>query len=214
MQIIFRVIDLRSDTLTKPSDLMRKAMAESVVGDDCYKEDPTVNELESYAAKVVGKEAAIFVPSGTMSNLIAENTHNICNGTPLPLEFIDKVCEIAKSNGFAVHMDGARVFNASLKTGQPVPRIVKNCDSVSFCLSKGLGCPVGSILAGSTKLIERAIRCRRVLGGGMRQAGVLAAAGLFALKENIERLHFDHKHTLMIASVYIKALGLSGGQTA
>ncbi|XP_054159325.1 uncharacterized protein LOC128957561 [Oppia nitens] len=269
-----KVIDLRSDTVTKPSADMRKAIYESVVGDNCYNEDPSVTELEKLAAKLVGKERALFVSSGTMSNLVAvmthcwergseillgdqahihinelggiatvasvhhrtltnnsdgtfsidelvakirnkgvypnptliclENTHNICNGSPLPLEFIDEVCRIAKQHNLSVHMDGARIFNASLKTGVPVPRILRDCDSVSFCLSKGLGCPVGSLLCGSNEFIERAWICRYMLGGAMRQSGILASAGLYALNNNIDRLAIDHKHALMISSAIAK----------
>lgn len=268
---MYRVVDLRSDTVTKPSSQMREVIANAEVGDDVFGEDPTVKELENYFAKLVQKDCALFVPTATMANLIAimchcwqrgaevllgdqshihlfeqggiatianvhsrtltnkcdgtfsidelkskirtnvdshvpnttliclENTHNVCNGSPLPIDFIDDVCRIAKQHNIAVHVDGARLLNASAKTGESPDRIVKNCDSVTLCLSKGLGCPAGSLIAGSRQFINRAIRCRKVLGGGMRQSGVLAAAGIWALKTNVDRMKDDHKHALMIA---------------
>jgi threonine aldolase len=262
------VIDLRSDTVTKPSAAMRAAMADAEVGDDVYGEDPTVNRLETEAARIAGKEAALFVPSGTMGNNIAikmhtrhgdellceahshvfdwelamvawfagclarpvatedgiltwkkiqaalrvgsphnaattliclENTHNMAGGTVYPLEVIDEICAEAHARGVKVHMDGARVFNASAALGIPVARIVRNADSVMFCLSKGLGAPVGSMLAGTTRDIEQARLYRKRLGGGMRQAGVLAAAGLIALLESPAHLVEDHANARFLA---------------
>jgi threonine aldolase len=267
------VIDLRSDTVTKPTAAMRAAMADAEVGDDVYGEDPTVNRLETEAARIAGKEAALFVPSGTMGNNIAikmhtrhgdellcesrshvfdwelamvawfagclarpvatedgiltwkkiqgslrvgsphnaattliclENTHNMAGGTVYPLEVIDEICVEAHARGVKVHMDGARVFNASAALGVPVERIVRNADSVMFCLSKGLGAPVGSMLAGTTRDIEQARLYRKRLGGGMRQAGVLAAAGLIALLESPAHLAEDHANARFLA----EALGL------
>jgi len=272
------LIDLRSDTVTKPSAAMRAAMAEAEVGDDVYGEDPTVNRLEREAARIAGKEAALFVPSGTMGNNIAikihtrhgdevlcesrshvfdwelamvawfagclarpvatedgiltwkkiqaalrtgsphnaattliclENTHNMAGGAVYPLEVIDEICAKAHARGVKVHMDGARVFNASAALGIPVARIVRNVDSVMFCLSKGLGAPIGSMLAGTTQDIEQARLYRKRLGGGMRQAGILAAAGLIALLESPEYLAEDHANARFLAG----ALGqLSGFQ--
>src|SRR5205814_374409 len=147
------LIDLRSDTVTRPTPAMRAAMAKAEVGDDVYGEDPTINRLEQRAAEIMGKEAALFVPTGTMGNVI----------------------------GMKVHMDGARIFNASAACGHPVSRIAAGVDTVMFCLSKGLGAPVGSVVAGSAEAVERGRLYRKRLGGGMRQAGILAAAGLIAL---------------------------------
>jgi threonine aldolase len=261
-------IDLRSDTVTKPTPKMRQAMAEAEVGDDVYGEDPTVNRLESKAAEMFGKEAALFVPTGTMGNTIAvkmhtnhgeevicdsrshlldwelsmmawfsgclarpiqsedgvlywqqiersfrsggphqarttlialENTHNMAGGTIYPLETIDEICVNAHSRGVKVHMDGARIFNAAVATGTPVSRIVRDVDSVMFCLSKGLGAPVGSLLVGAAKEIERGRLYRKRLGGGMRQAGVLAAAGLVALESSPRGLHQDHENARSLA---------------
>ncbi|HMJ62356.1 MAG TPA: GntG family PLP-dependent aldolase [Bryobacteraceae bacterium] len=262
------LIDLRSDTVTKPNAAMRAAMAEAEVGDDVYGEDPTVNRLEQEAARIAGKEAALFVPSGTMGNNIAikmhtrhgdellcesrshvfdwelamvawfagclarpiatedgiltwkkiqaalrtgsphnaattliclENTHNMAGGTVYPLEVIDEICAKAHERGVKVHMDGARVFNASAALGIPVARIVRNVDSVMFCLSKGLGAPIGSMLAGTAQDIEQARLYRKRLGGGMRQAGILAAAGLIALLESPEHLAEDHANARFLA---------------
>lgn len=261
-------IDLRSDTVTRPSARMREAMATAVVGDDVYGEDPTINRLEQRAAEIAGKEAAVFVPTGTMGNTIAikvhtnhgeeaicesrahvfdwelsmmawfagclarpvasddgildwdliepvlrrhgpnnapttlitlENTHNMAGGTVYPLETIDTICAEAHQRGIKVHMDGARIFNASVASGVPVSRIVRNADSVMFCLSKGLGAPVGSMLASSGENIARARLYRKRLGGGMRQAGVLAAAGLIALEESPARLPEDHANAQFLA---------------
>lgn len=267
-----REVDLRSDTVTKPTPAMRKAMAEAVVGDDVYKEDPTLNELEEKLAAFLGKEAALFVASGTMGNLSAvmahcwtrgqeiimgdqshmfmyeqggisalagvhvssiptledgtfdleilkekirprnpcqhepstgliclENSHNRCGGRVLPLSYIREVCALARNNDIPVHMDGARIVNASVHCGVPVHEILKECASVSMCLSKGIGAPVGSVVAGSRDFIERVHRCRKVLGGAMRQAGVLAAAGLVALESAEERIRIDHQRTKKFA---------------
>lgn len=263
------VIDLRSDTVSKPSDAMRQAMATAEVGDDVFGDDPTVNRLEARAAEMTGKEAALYVPSGTMGNLIAvlthtkpgdeillgdqshifqyelggaarlagvitrtltnrpdgtldtgeiraaartenlhspgskllciENTHNRCGGAALPLDAMDELTSTAHSLGMSVHLDGARVFNSGAALNVPVSRVARHCDSVSFCLSKGLGCPVGSVLCGSKQFIESARRNRKMLGGGMRQVGILAAAGLFALEHNVARLSEDHANAAMLA---------------
>jgi len=262
------MIDLRSDTVTTPSDEMREAARDAAVGDDVYGEDPTVNELEAAAADLVGMEAALYVPSGTMGNQIAvrthtdrgqevlvereshvfkwelgglaqlsslqvrtldggergiftpeqvhegyveeddhragtglvtlENTHNSKGGVAIAPEKIDAVAEAAREYGLPVHLDGARVFNAATALDVPASRIVENVDSVMFCLSKGLGAPVGSMLAGSEAFIERAHRVRKLFGGGMRQAGVIAAPGLVAL-ENVDRLGEDHENAAVLA---------------
>ncbi len=261
-------IDLRSDTVTKPDAKMRAAMANADVGDDVYGEDPTVNRLEKRAAEIFGKEAALFVPTGTMGNTIAiklhtnhgeevicearshlvdwelsmmawfsgclartvetddgvmswkqiasvlrpgghhnapttlvavENTHNMKGGSVYPQEIIDEICEEAHNRGLKVHLDGARIFNASAATRTPVSRIARDADSVMFCLSKGLGAPVGSLLVGTREAMERGHLYRKRLGGGMRQAGVLAAPGLIALEESPERLHEDHRNARYLA---------------
>lgn len=262
------VIDLRSDTVTKPSEKMRAAMAAAEVGDDVYGEDPSVNRLEQYAAELAGKEAALFVPTGTMGNNIAlklhtnhgeevicesrahvldwelamlawfagclarpvtgdagrlswaaiaphikskgphnaptslialENTHNMAGGTVYQQSSIDQICANAHELGIKVHIDGARIFNAAAASSSTVARIVRDADSVMFCLSKGLGAPVGSVLAGTREDIARGRLLRKRLGGGMRQAGVLAAAGLLALHENPSRLLEDHANAVLIA---------------
>lgn len=263
------VIDLRSDTVSKPSDEMRKAMAAAEVGDDVFGDDPTVNRLEAMAAERVGKEAALFVPSGTMANLIGllvntrpgdevllgdqshifnyevggsarianvqvhplrnspdgaldpaevrsaarppnihapktsllclENTHNRCGGAAIPVETMDALTAVAKEAGMRVHLDGARIFNAEVALGVPAARLAEGADTVSFCLSKGLGCPVGSLLCGERDVIAEARRFRKMLGGGMRQAGILAAAGIYALEHNIERLAEDHANAQRLA---------------
>jgi threonine aldolase len=263
------VIDLRSDTVSKPSDGMRRAMYDAEVGDDVFGDDPTVNRLEAMAAERVGKEAALFVPSGTMANLIAvmthtrpadeillgdqchifnyevagtarianvqahalrnspdggldlaeveaavrgpnvhtprnpllciENTHNRCGGAALRTDVMDGLTELAHRSGMQVHLDGARIFNAQAALGVPAARIARDCATVSFCLSKGLGCPVGSVLCGPKDFIHEARRNRKMLGGGMRQAGVLAAAGVFALENNVDRLGEDHAHARRLA---------------
>ncbi|HTU47810.1 MAG TPA: GntG family PLP-dependent aldolase [Bryobacteraceae bacterium] len=262
------VIDLRSDTVTKPNEKMRAAMAHAEVGDDVYGEDPTVNRLEERAAEIFDKEAALFVPTGSMGNAIAvkmhtrhgeevicearshvidwelsmmawfsgclarpihagdgilswrqiesavraksphnaptaliclENTHNMAGGTVYALDAIDEICAEAHGRGLKVHIDGARIFNASSATGVPVSRIVRGADSVMFCLSKGLGAPVGSLLVGRADEIAEGRLYRKRLGGGMRQAGVLAAAGLIALDESPARLHQDHENAHYLA---------------
>jgi threonine aldolase len=263
-----KVIDLRSDTVTKPTRAMRQAMFESEVGDDVYQEDPTVNHLEARAATVFGKEAALFVPTGTMGNTIAiklhtrhgeevicdsrshilnyelsmmawfsgcvarpidtpkgilewdqiakqirppgphwaptglieiENTHNMAGGTIYPLETIREIGKGAAGRGLKVHMDGARVFHAATALGASVAEITAPVDSVMFCLSKGLAAPVGSLLAGTSQAIDAGRLLRKRLGGGMRQAGILAAAGLIALNEMPTRLHEDHANARQLA---------------
>jgi len=262
------MIDLRSDTVTRPTPAMRRAMAEAEVGDDVYREDPTVNRLEQRAAEIAGKEAALFVPTGSMGNTIAlklltehgqevicdsrahildwelsmlawfsgclarpiptddgilywdrikptlrafgphnaptaaieiENTHNMAGGRVYPQAVIDEICDRAHELGLRVHMDGARVFNAATASGRPVSEIVSRVDTVMFCLSKALGAPVGSMLAGPRELIDRGRLLRKRLGGGMRQAGVLAAAGLIALEEMPAYLPVDHENAKYIA---------------
>jgi threonine aldolase len=261
-------IDLRSDTVTRPSAAMRKAMAEAEVGDDVYGEDPTVNRLEAAAARIFHREAALFVPTGTMGNQIAikvhtrpgqeiicedrahildwemgmpalfsgcvlrtvrgedgiltwseikkkipaysyaraqtglievENTHNMAGGTVTPVEVMEEICDAAHERGLPVHLDGARVFNAAVALNCEVAEVTRKFDSVMFCLSKGLGAPVGSMLVGSRAFIDQARSVRKALGGGMRQAGVLAAAGLIALEEMPKRLHEDHANAKFLA---------------
>jgi len=261
------MIDLRSDTVTSPTELMRETMAAAEVGDDVYGEDPTVNRLESLAAEMLGKEAALFVSSGTQSNLLALMSHcqrgdeyivgqlahtykyeaggaavlgsiqpqplefdangsldlekvaaaikpddfhfaktrlfcleNTQGGKVLPLSYLSDAADLAKAHGLAFHLDGARVFNAAVKLETDVQTISGYFDSVSVCLSKGLGAPVGSVLCGSRSLIETARRWRKMLGGGMRQAGILAAAGIMALENNVERLQVDHENAALLAS--------------
>ena len=262
------MIDLRSDTVTRPTPAMREAMASAEVGDDVYGEDPTVNRLEKDAAEVFGREAAIFVPTGTMGNQIAirlhtqhgkevicearshvldwemammaafsgclartvaaergiltwdhikpaigakiyyraqtalvclENTHNMAGGTVTPLGVMEEVWAGAREAGLPVHLDGARVFNAATALGIPVAKLTSGFDTVMFCLSKGLGSPVGSMLVGSRKAIDQARVHRKALGGGMRQAGVLAAAGSIALHEMPKRLGEDHANARLLA---------------
>jgi threonine aldolase len=272
------MIDLRSDTVTRPGEAMREAARDAEVGDDVYREDPTVNELERRAADLVGMEAALYVPTGTMGNqaairthtdrgeevlvereshvfkwelggiaqhagaqtrpvdggergvvtpelvregyveasghrpgtglLCLENTHNSKGGTAIAPEYVDATCEAAHALDVPVHLDGARLFNAATAVGVPASRITENVDSVMFCLSKGLGAPVGSMLAGSEEFVEAARRVRKLLGGGMRQAGVIAAPGLVAL-ENRERLHADHENAERLAAGLDRLEGLS-----
>ena len=254
-------VDLRSDTVTQPTPAMKRAMVEAPLGDDVFGDDPTVHRLEAMAAERLGKEAALFVPSGTMANQVAvrchtspgdlvimaeashvyqyeggapamisgvlirlllaergildpaavdaaippddvhfaparlltvENTSNRGGGSVYPLERLDALGALARERGLVSHLDGARVFNAAVASGVPVARIAQPFDSVSVCLSKGLGAPVGSVLCGSTAFIHRARRVRKQLGGGMRQAGILAAAGVYALELHVERLAEDH----------------------
>ena len=260
-------IDLRSDTVTLPTDEMREAMNNAEVGDDVYQEDPTVNRLEELAAKKLGKEEALFVPSGTMGNLIAvlthcqrgdeiilerdshiyyyevggmsavagviprlivgdrgipnpqdikralrdenlhypmttliclENTHNRAGGTIIPPKVTEEICQLAHQRNIAVHLDGARIFNAAIALDIETILLTKDVDSVMFCLSKGLSAPVGSILAGSKEFIQRARKNRKMLGGGMRQAGILAAAGIIAIENMVERLGEDHKNARIL----------------
>ena len=272
------VIDLRSDTLTRPTDEMRKAMAEAEVGDDVYGEDPTINRLQERAAAMLGKEAALFTASGTMSNLVAaltychrgdeivmgdqahmfwnesagasalagaqirlvpndsqgridpedlrsairpsnihmppttmvclENTHNRCSGGVLTPEDTKRVADVAHAAGAKVHLDGARIFNAAVSLEVPVSELVKDVDDVSFCLSKALSCPVGSVLCGSQEFIDQALKWRKMVGGGMRQAGVLAAAGLVALDSMIDRLADDHANARRLAQGLANIHGL------
>ena len=262
-------IDLRSDTVTLPTEKMRRAMADAELGDDVYGEDPTVNRLQEMAAERLGKEAGLFIPSGTMGNLIAvlthcgrgdevimgthghtflheaggisalggvspsmipnktdgtldlddirhavreddiheprskllilENTQNACGGMSLSREYMLAASAVARENYLALHLDGARVFNAAVDQGVPVVDLVDMVDSVTFCLSKGLCAPVGSVLCGSKPFIAEALRIRKQLGGGMRQAGVLAAAGIVALEEMVDRLAEDHANARKLA---------------
>lgn len=265
------MIDLRSDTVTKPTDAMRRAMAVAEVGDDVYGEDPTVNRLQERAAEIFEKEAALFVPTGSMGNQIAvklhtrpgdeviieerghifnyemgtpaiasgvmmrpvmsrdgsghltweeiagalhidqpyyscptgliclENTHNFAGGSVMTAEHCADVCEKAHALDLPVHMDGARIFNAAAARETSVAELARHCDSVQFCLSKGLGAPVGSMLVGSADFIKEARVWRKRFGGGMRQAGILAAAGLVALEESPKRLHEDHRNARRLA---------------
>ena len=271
------IIDLRSDTVTRPTPAMRRAMAEAEVGDDVYGEDPTVNRLEQRAAEILGKEAAVFVPTGTMGNSIGvklltrhgqevicearshvfnyelammawfsgcvarpvraedgvltweairreirplgphwaptgvialENTHNMAGGTVTPVEVMDEICDRAHELGLKVHLDGARMFNAAAFLGRPAGELCAKADTVMFCLSKGLGAPVGSMLAGRADLIAQGRLYRKRLGGGMRQAGVLAAAGLIALEEMPKRLAEDHANARFLAEAISRIPGL------
>ena len=271
------MIDLRSDTVTKPSLAMRQAMFDAEVGDDVYGEDPTINRLEKRAAEILGKQAALFVPTGTMGNTIAvklhsepgqelicddrahvldwelamtawfsgclvrsvttsdgimtwpqieaaikpangffaptalvsiEHPHNMQGGTLYDLAAIDHICAKAHERGLKVHIDGARIFNASVASGHSVARIAQNADTVMFCLSKGLGAPVGSMLAGTSEAIAKGRVLRKRLGGAMRQAGILAAAGLIALEEMPKRLHEDHENARRLAERMAKIPGL------
>jgi threonine aldolase len=264
-----KIIDLRSDTVTHPTPAMREAMYHAEVGDDVFGDDPTVNRLEEMAAEQLGKEAALFVASGTMGNLVAllthcgrgdeaivgdhshtylfeqggmaalggisprpipnqpdgtlklediegairgddvhlprtrliclENTHNMCNGMPLTLDYMAQVAQLAHDHGLQLHLDGARVFNAAAALGVDVRDIVQVVDSVMFCLSKGLCAPVGSLLCGDADFITEARRARKVVGGGMRQAGILAAAGIVALEQTAHLLGEDHRRAKRLA---------------
>ncbi len=272
-------IDLRSDTVTRPTDLMRQAMAQAEVGDDVYEEDPSINRLQEIAAARVGKEAGLFVPSGTMGNLAAvlshcgrgdevilgnkahtflyeaggisalggvhsyqlpnqpdgtlnlddiraairsndihnpvtrlialENTHNRCGGVALTAKYTRAVGELAQQHSLRVHLDGARIFNAAVAQGVPAAELAAPVDSVTFCLSKGLCAPVGSVLCGTKEFIARARRIRKQLGGGMRQAGILAAAGIVALETMVDRLSEDHARAKRLAQGLAKIPGLS-----
>jgi threonine aldolase len=270
-------IDLRSDTVTKPSAAMRRAMAEAEVGDDVFLEDPTLNFLQERAAATFGREAALFVPSGSMGNLTCviahtrpgqevicetnghiynyemgalsalagllprvvngedgvlswdaiapairpkvyyrpqtaliclENTVNMAGGTVYPTSRANDICDRAHDQGIQVHLDGARVFNAATYLGENVADMTRKFDSVQFCLSKGLGAPVGSMIVGSREFIERCRSIRKMLGGGMRQAGVLAAAGLVALEEGPKRLKEDHEHARILAHKLSRVPGI------
>ena len=271
------VIDLRSDTVTMPGPGMRRAMAEAEVGDDGYRDDPTVNRLEAMSAELLGTEAAMFVASGTMANLVAikvhthhgdsvlagenahswlyeaggpaglagvqlviagkggtftkdeaeavclggnihfastslimvENTHNRGGGIIFPLKDIQEISQFARAWKIKTHLDGARIFNASVALGIDARKITPHFDSISFCLSKGLGAPVGSIVLGTREFIERARYIRQMLGGGMRQAGILAAAGIYALNNNIQRLTEDHENARYLAERLAELDGLS-----
>ena len=261
-----KVIDLRSDTVTRPSEAMRRVMADALVGDDVYRDDPTVNRLEAYAAELLGFEATLFTASGTQANLIAilshcgrgdeyivgqgahtyryegggaavlgsvqpqpiefepdstlslakveekikpddihfARTRLLCledtqNGKVLPLDYLAEASAFARRKNLKLHLDGARLMNAVVKQGVAVREITRHFDSLSLCLSKGLGAPVGSLLAGSRAFIEEARKWRKMTGGGMRQAGILAAAGIFALENNVERLAEDHRHAEILA---------------
>ncbi len=263
-----KLYDLRSDTVTRPTPAMKKAMYDAEVGDDVYGEDPTVNLLQSMAAERTGTEAALFVSSGSMGNLIpiylncgrgnellidsrghvvnfemssvaaiagslplpiptergildaglledrvrpgiyymartrmvvVENTHNLAGGTFYPLETLRGIKEFATSHGLSVHMDGARLFNACVASGASASAYCAQVDTVTFCLSKGLGAPVGALLCGTRPFIDEARRVRKMLGGGMRQAGVLADAGVYALNHNVERLAEDHRNAKTLA---------------
>jgi len=272
------IVDLRSDTVTRPTPAMRRAMAEAEVGDDVYGEDPTINRLQERAAEIFKREAALFFPSGSMANLTAiktwtrpgteviceghahiylyemaavsaiagcmpntvptadgiltwdaiepairphiyyraqtalieiESSHNMHGGTVYPPAIIDDICEHAHAAGIPVHLDGARIFNAAAALGRSVADITRKLDSVMFCLSKGLGAPVGSMLVGSRDFIERAHITRKLLGGGMRQAGVLAAAGLIALEESPKGLHRDHENARYLAQGLARLPGVA-----
>ena len=265
------MIDLRSDTVTQPTENMRKAMSEAAVGDDVLGDDPTVIELQNKAARILGKEAALYVPSGTMSNIVATRTHTspgdeivteihshvykyeggafaalsgcsvalvdgknglmtpeqvsssirkaegslshypngslVCventaqggGGTVYSQDTLDEICKVAREKDCKLHLDGARLFNAVAASGTDPSRMVRDFDSVSICLSKGLGAPVGSVLVGNKKDITQAHRWRKMFGGGMRQAGMMAAAGIYALENNIERLSEDHRRAKQFA---------------
>ena len=276
--MVMKIIDLRSDTVTLPSDSMKKAISSSPLGDDVFGEDPTVNALQERAAQITGKEAALFVPSGTMGNLVSilsqcargteiilgdqshtflyegggvsiyggihsrqlrnqrdgtldladiknairtkddhfpetgmiclENTHNRCFGAPLSISYMNSVSNIAKEHHLKIHVDGARIFNAAASLNTSVKKLVSVANSVSFCLSKGLSAPVGSLVCGSQKFIAKARRIRKSLGGGMRQAGIIGAAGLEALDTMIERLKDDHENARKLAEGIQNIAGL------
>ncbi|MGE3535850.1 MAG: low-specificity L-threonine aldolase [Candidatus Tectimicrobiota bacterium] len=272
------MIDLRSDTVTKPGPAMRRAMAEAEVGDDVFSEDPCVNRLQEMTARLLGKEAALFVPSGTMANQICikvhtqpgdeiimertnhpfnsesgglaaisgvqvnlvdgqrgvisaaqvakairrgdnvhnaptrlvclENTHNRGGGNVYPLETIREIHEVARQHGLAMHLDGARLLNACVASGLAATDFTSSFESCTLCLSKGLGAPVGSVIAASADFIQRALRYRKMFGGGMRQAGIVAAAGIYALEHHVERLAEDHQHAKLLAERICSAPGL------
>jgi threonine aldolase len=277
-----KVIDLRSDTVTHPTPEMRQAMFEAEVGDDVYREDPTVNRLEAMAARMMGKEAALFTTSGTQSNLIAvlthtkhgdeiilgdeshifwyevggaaalggvimhtvptdscgrlnlddidrairsrdihypettllclENTHNRSGGAVLTTDYTDEICNLAHTRGLKVYLDGARIFNAAVALDVPACALAQNVDSVALCLSKGLSAPVGSLLCGSKDFVDRARKFRKMLGGGMRQAGVIAAAGIVALETMVDRLAEDHANARRLAQGLASIKGIKLAQ--
>jgi threonine aldolase len=277
-------VDLRSDTVTKPTPEMREAMAEAEVGDDVYRDDPTVNRLEELAAEMLGKEAALFVPSGTMGNLIAllvhcqrghevivgnlshmylneaggmaalggiqpcpiqnqsdgtlalddilasirtedvhhpitrlvclENTQNICGGVPLTREYTRQVGDLAHRNDLLLHIDGARIFNSAAAQNVSVKELVQPADSVMFCMSKGLAAPIGSMLVGTHQFIRRARHIRKMLGGGMRQVGIVAAAGLISLEKMTKRLADDHARAKRLADGLRQVEGLMVDQNS
>lgn len=274
-----REVDLRSDTVTHPTPEMRKAMAEAEVGDDVFSDDPTLNKLEAIAAERLGKEAAVFVASGTMGNLVSilthaqrgdeiiigdkshifrseaggasalggvaynilpntdmgmldpdqveaaikppnvhftrtamvglETTHNACGGAALTPEDTKAIAEVAHRHDVPLHIDGARIFNASVALETPVAELVKDADSISFCLSKGLSCPIGSVICGSAEFIDGARRWRKMVGGGMRQVGMVAAAGVVALDSMVERLAEDHSNARKLAQGLEQIPGIS-----
>lgn len=271
-------VDLRSDTVTHPTEAMRIAMSKAEVGDDVMGEDPTINRLQAIAAEKMGKEAGLFLPSGTMGNLAAilahcnrgdevimgnlghtflfegggvaalggvmphtlpnqpdgtlkltdihaairaddphypvsrlvilENTHNRCGGVPLTVDYTRQVAELAHQHNLQLHIDGARIFNAAVALGVPAASLVEGADSVTFCLSKALCAPVGSVLCGSAEFIRKARRMRKALGGGMRQAGVLAAVGIVALEQMVDRLAEDHQRARQLAQGLSQVPGL------
>lgn len=272
------MIDLRSDTVTKPSPAMRRAMAEAEVGDDVFHEDPSINRLQDMAARLLGKEAALYVPSGTMANQLCikvhtqpgdeiimertnhpfnsesgglaalsgvqvnlvdgqrgvitaaqvarairhgdgihnpptrlvclENTHNRGGGNVYPRDTMAEIHQVAQSHGLPMHLDGARLLNACVASGVPATEFTQYFESCTLCLSKGLGAPVGSVLAGTADFIARALRYRKMFGGSMRQAGILAAAGIYALENNVERLDEDHQNAKLLAERICSARGL------
>jgi len=274
-----KIIDLRSDTVTLPTPAMRKAINTVELGDDVYSEDPTTNQLQEMAADMVGKEAALLVPSGTMGNLACvlthcargqevilgdkshtflneaggisalggiqvhtvpnqadgailledieaairadnihfprtgliclENTHNRCSGSPLNPEYTDSVAALAGRHGVKLHLDGARVFNAAVALGIDVKELTQSVDSMIFCLSKGLAAPIGSVICGTREFISEALRTRKLLGGGMRQTGIIAAAGVVALEEMLDRLKEDHDNARNLAEGIARIHGLS-----
>jgi len=274
-----KTIDMRSDTITLPTEEMRQAMYQAELGDDVYGEDPTVNRLEQLAASMMGKEAALFTSSGTMSNLLAvlthtrpgdeillgseahifwyevggaaalggvvmrtvandeygqmdsnaveeairsknihypqttllclENTHNRCGGTILTPDYTSAIAGLAHEHSLRVHLDGARIFNAAVALDIPASELAKPVDSVCFCLSKGLGAPVGSLLCGTSEFVEQARKWRKMVGGGMRQAGVIAAAGLVALEKMVGRLAEDHANAKRLANGLSRIPGIT-----
>ena len=274
-----RVVDLRSDTVTHPSEEMRRAMYEAELGDDVFGDDPTLNRLEAMAAERFGKEAAVFVASGTMGNLVSvlahttrgdeiilgnqshifrseaggssvlggisfhtvpndargmldpddvraairpndphmprtslvclENTQNSCGGAALTQDDISSIADVAHENGLGLHIDGARIFNAAVALEAPVAELTREADSITFCLSKGLSCPVGSVIVGSADYIQEARRWRKMVGGGMRQVGVLAAAGIVALDSMVDRLAEDHANARKLAEGLAEVEGIS-----